>query len=142
MNDDEILLNHIYQNAEMGLNSIPHLLSKIDDPDFKTAVKTQYQEYEKILNHAKEKMKEANIKPEEAPEIAKIWSGIMTELKTLSNDSTSHMAEMMILGSTMGTTKVLRQMRVSDNASGDIILLAKKLLETEEANISEMKKFL
>ena len=49
---------------------------------------------------------------------------------------------MMIQGNTMGMTKSLRQMRTYASEDGRVKDLADKLLQTEEANIQQMKGFL
>ena len=54
----------------------------------------------------------------------------------------SKIAEMMIKGSTMGITKNIKNIHKYDGMSGDIMMLANKLVATEQDNIDQMKKFL
>ena len=74
--------------------------------------------------------------------MAKISSYLMTEMKTMTDKSVSHMADMMIQGNTMGMTAIIRNMREHEDADIGATSLAEKLLATAEHNVSEMKNFL
>ena len=67
---------------------------------------------------------------------------IATERDLRRDASASHVAEMMIKGNTMGVNKMARHLREYDNSDSHIRLLAKKMLDTEEAHIGELKVFL
>ena len=56
--------------------------------------------------------------------------------------SSSHIAEMMIKGNTMGVNKMSRKIREYNGNDPHVSLLAKRMLETEEENIKEMSAFL
>ena len=56
--------------------------------------------------------------------------------------SPSHAAEMMIKGNTMGVNKMSRRLREYDRSDSNITLLAKKMLDTEEEHIGQLKAFL
>ena len=58
------------------------------------------------------------------------------------DSSASHIAEMMIKGNTMGVNKMARHMREYDGSDPHITMLAKKMLDTEEENIGELKSYL
>jgi len=58
------------------------------------------------------------------------------------DSSSSHIAEMMIKGNTMGVNKMSRKIRDYDGNDPHVSLLAKRMLETEEENIKEMSAFL
>ena len=49
---------------------------------------------------------------------------------------------MMIKGNTMGVNKMARHMREYDGSDPHITMLAKKMLDTEEENIVELKSYL
>ena len=68
-------------------------------------------------------------------------------MKAMTDRSASNIAEMVIQGSTMGVTKSLRTIRDCDLRDCDlrdngVRRLADRLLETERANIEQMKRFL
>ena len=65
------------------------------------------------------------------------------KMNTLTDDSTSHIADMMIKGTVMGITE-LRQLisRGQDKISGEIIDYAKELLSLEESFEERLKTYL
>ena len=48
---------------------------------------------------------------------------------------------MMIKGSTMGVNKLVHNLREYDRGDSSVTLLAKKLLDTEEEHIRELRAF-
>lgn len=56
MNDNVKLLNFIYQNSQMGVETIEQLEKIVEDKDFKRYLKEKYEGYCKIHKDAKEKL--------------------------------------------------------------------------------------
>ena len=72
----------------------------------------------------------------------KVRTYLMVNLQTMTDASTSHIAKMLIQGSTMGVTSLTRQIRDYDGEDTEVLDFAKKQLKREEKNIDELKKFL
>lgn len=53
MNDNVKLLNFIYQNSQMGVETIEQLEKIVEDKDFKRYLKEKYEGYCKIHKDAK-----------------------------------------------------------------------------------------
>lgn len=53
MNGRAELLNFVYQNAQMGVNTIQQLIGIAEDEEFKNHLKAQLEEYEAILGQTK-----------------------------------------------------------------------------------------
>ncbi len=142
MSANKELLNDIYQNAEMGLLSIPRLLDSTEDPDFCRALQEQLNEYRSISDEARQLMKQRNIEPEEVGEFAKLRTAITTEFMTMTDSSVSHLAEMMVQGNTMGTTAITRRMHEHPDADEAVLALGKRLRKITDANTEQIKRFL
>ena len=56
MNDNVKLLDFIYQNSQMGVETIDQLEKIVEDKDFKNYLKEKYEGYLKIHKDAKEKL--------------------------------------------------------------------------------------
>ena len=136
------LLRFVHKNAEMGRGTIPQVLEVVEEPKLRTALKGQLGEYVTIASRAALLMEQRGIAPNEAGEMREFMSGMMIRFKTLADRSPSHIAEMMIQGSTMGAIQMLRRLHACEAADGEALLLAHKLLRTEESNIEQMKEFL
>ena len=66
----------------------------------------------------------------------------MINFQTLTDKSTSHIAEMLIIGSNMGVINAIKNLRKYKETEPDIINLMKNLLDIEENNIKALKEFL
>ena len=102
MNDNVKLLNFIYQNSQMGVETIEQLEKIVEDKDFKRYLKEKYEGYCKIHKDAKEKLNSHGYDERGIGSFEKIRTYLMINMQTLTDKSTSHIAEMMMIGSTMG----------------------------------------
>ena len=139
MDQNTEMLDFIYKNTEMGLSTIDRLVGIAEDDHFKVALLTQKEEYHKIFAEAKQL---AGVELEKTGAMAKFSAYMMLELKTLADNSPSHIAEMLIQGSTMGVVDMTKRLKEYTCASDEVRALAQKLLETEQQNIETMKGFL
>lgn len=142
MINENQLLNHIYQTAEMGREGIQSVLKYTEEPKLASALNSQYTEYEKLQNAAGALLQARGERPQGLGPVAKASSEVMSTMKAMTDHSAANIAEMMIQGSTMGVTKSMRTIRECDVKEGEVRRLADKLLKTEQANIEEMKRFL
>ena len=136
------LLNHIYQTAEMGREGVQSVLRYADEPKLVNALNSQLTEYEQIQNAAGSLLQARGEPPKGLGPVTKASSEVMSTVKAMTDRSPANIAEMKIQGSTMGVTKSLRTIRDSDVRDEVVRHLADKLLQTEQANIEEMKRFL
>ncbi len=136
------LLNYLYQNAQMGIDTTKQLLGICQDEHFKQVLESQHKEYMKIFTEAEKYIQAEGKDPKEIGTLTKITTYLMINMNTLTDKSPSHIAEMMIRGSTMGITEVTKDLNSYTNAKGDYLHLARQLLSFEQNNIEELKKFL
>ncbi|MBQ7810113.1 MAG: hypothetical protein IJ346_04015 [Clostridia bacterium] len=140
MNDNEFL-NLISKNAEMGKVGIDSIMEYTRDEKMREALRVQAKEYDKIYAEAGQMLKERNAEVKHLNPMAKIGSEMTSAMKTMTDHSTAKIAEMMIQGSTMGVTKLMKNRADYDGNDKDILSLSDKLLSTEERNIKTMKGF-
>ena len=136
------LLNHLYQTAEMGREGIQSVLKYAGEPKLVSALNSQMDEYEQLQNAAGALLQARGEPPKGIGPMARVSSEVMSTMKAMTDRSASNIAEMMIQGSTMGVTKSLRTIRDCDLRDNGVRRLADRLLETERANIEQMKRFL
>lgn len=139
---DAQMLNHIYQNTQMGRENILTVLRHAEQPDFYDALQQQLSEYNQIYHRAEEMLKSRGLTPEAANPVAKLSAQLSGAVKAGLNDSPSHIAEMMIQGNTMGMTKSIKHLNEYGHTQGEVRNLAEQLLATEKSNIEQMKGFL
>lgn len=141
MKDDCTLLNHIRQSTEMGVSGIDSIMEYADG-SLRHALEQQRSEYRQIHDSADMLLRRHNGQPEDLSSFAKWSSELSSGLKMMMDSSQSNIARMMIEGSTMGVTKSLQTMKSCDVSDSAVTKLAHKLLDTEQSNIDQMKKFL
>lgn len=142
MNGNTELLNFVYQNAQMGVETIDQLRDIVEDADFKRHLQAQYEEYKSALDEAKQLFEEQGLDEKGLSAFEKVRTYLMISIQTLTDKSTSHIAEMMTVGSTMGVIQALRNIRKYAHAQAKILNLMNRLLLFEEQNISQLKQFI
>lgn len=142
MDGNTEFLNYIHQNAEMGIETIKQLIGITTDPGFRTTLESQYREYKEIFDNAEHKMNSIQNEPKDIGAFSKISAHVMIDMKTLSDKSPSHISEMLIQGSTMGIIDMTKRIKEYSGADGDVVNLAHRLLQTEQRNVEECKKYL
>lgn len=138
------MLEKIYKNMKMGSDSMVNLMSAAKDSEFKSLMTAQLDGYEKFASQARTRLLEVDGDPKEENVMTKMWASVGMKMNTMMDSTTSHIAEMIIEGSTMGmndTIKILREYE-NTNASETSLKLAKDIIKFEENNIEKMKKYL
>ena len=143
MDHNTELLSYIHKNAAMGTRSIPHVLSLPQSGAMRRALNSQLEEYKNIARASEECAKRRGQDVAEPTAAERAMSSMMLRIQTLTDHSTSHLAQLMIQGSTMGTVAMTRRLnQYQDKADQDVVALGRRLLKTEEANIQQMKAYL
>lgn len=138
------MLNYIHKNAEMGQNSINHLLKVInEDSKFRTLLERQFKEYKNIFDTSEQVLNKFGYEAKETGALQKFEVYMMIDVKTINNKSSDHVSEMLIQGSTMGIIQITRRLKEFEgHLNNEVSDLAKKLLATEKHNIEDCREFL
>ncbi len=138
------LLGKLFKNVKMGSESIIGLLPKVEDVKFKSDMTLQLNGYESFAAKINALLRDAGEKPEEESMMTKVSAKIGSTMNTLMDSSVSHLADMMIQGSTMGVTDTIKLLREFENtnASETALGLARDIIKFEEQNIERLKPYL
>ena len=142
MNANAEMLNFIYQNSLMGVTTIGQLIDIAEDEEFKKHLKAQYDEYQAIHNEAAELLNKHGYDEKGLNALEKLRTYLMINMQTLTDKSSSHIAEMLIIGSNMGIIDAIKNLKRYHNVEKDIKNLMERLLRFEENNVQQLKKFL
>ncbi len=142
MNGNAELLDFVYQNAQMGVGTIDQLVHIVNNEEFKEHLSAQLEEYRSILSEAKELLNNNGCDEKGISTCSKIKTYISIRLQTAKDQSPSHIAEMLILGSNMGIIDAIKNLKQYEDAEEDIRNLMKRLLKFEEENVQQLKHFL
>ena len=137
-------LDQLYKNVKMGAESIIDLMPKVGDERMREEMTAELEQYEKFSKDIGELLYEQGIKPQEESFMTKAMTKMGIAINTMMDTSTSHIAEMMIKGATMGITDTTKLIREYENTpcSEDSLALARQTVRYEEESIERLKKFL
>ena len=140
--DEKDVLISIYQNCSTGTQSINDLVKKTDDKRFKDLLNAQYTRYEKFSEKVEALAEEKGIELKDNNwfEKARMWTSV--QMSTLTDNSTRHLAELMLVGTVMGTLTCYKTKADNPKASIEALELLKELEQMEEDNFNELKKYL
>lgn len=142
MNENVEMLNYIYQNAEMGKTSIEQILKEVEDLEFRDVLKEQLKDYEYVMDKSDSLLTDEGKLPKGIDAMPKIMSYIKIKMDTLKDDTSSHIAAMMMQGSNMGITEITRNLNKYENVDNEIKDLASRLLKIEQDNVERLKPYL
>lgn len=136
------LVKEVYKAVQTGLNATNAILPKIQDPSLRQKVEKQGVCYRNIASQAETIMQENGLFKEELGAMQKVgmWAGL--QMHTLTDCSTSHLAELMINGTNMGIIDVTKQLNACQSQNPVGIDLAKEYLHGEEKHIEALKTYL
>ena len=143
MSADAEMLNFIYQNSQMGVETVNQLIPMIDNEAFKKRLEAQLKEYEQIHEEAKKLLNRHGYDEKGIGALEKIMAYLMIDMKTLMDKSSSHIAEMLIQGSNMGIIDAVKRInQYEKEAEKEVTALMKRLLKFEENNVERLKEAL
>ena len=139
---NEEILAEIYRNCQLALTSIADILPAIEDEKIKAEILRQHEEYEKISAKAAVIAKNKGLELKEPNPLKKamMWGSI--KMNTLTDNSTPHIAEMMIQGTVMGISALRSSAGEMENGNEQIVALLDEMIKTEEEFEKRWKEFL
>ncbi len=145
MNENNELLEYIYQNASMGVKSCTTLINILNNKDnkIKKIVEGELKDYEEFLKKAKKLIKKNKIEPKDKGIMTDIMSKLGMNMELMKDNSDARIADMLTKGFTMGNVDISKKIdRFQDDADKDILKLAKELLDFGQKNIELLKPYL
>ena len=93
------LLNDVFQNAQMGVDSTQRLIELVEDKPFQSVLIAQRNRYQDVYDRTLQ-LSDQELKGKKT--LQKLSSTMMINLQTIKDKTPSHLAGMMIQGNTMG----------------------------------------
>lgn len=141
-NINQLLLTSIYQNTQTALQSLDNIMPSVKCDALASELANQEGEYNIISQECEilAKSEDIDIKDNNFFEKIRLWSGI--KLSTITDKSTTHIAEMLLIGTFMGVITCIKNQEEYASADEEILNLLNKLLKLEEKNIETLKTYL
>ena len=141
--DEVNVLDELNKGACMGMDAINFIIDKVTDKDLKDELDIQYNKYKGISDKICELYPEYSRKdePHKPGTVTKVmtWYGI--EMKTMIDDTTSKLAELLMQGTNMGIIegrRLLNQKGMDNN----VHKLVQEYVDMQEDAVENLKKFL
>ena len=142
MKNSKEVLSSILKTTQMGQLGIRSVLETEMKPELRQAMESQLQEYDAIEREALSIARNRNWELQELNPSIRFMTDRMTKMRLSRGDVNSKIAAMMIRGNTSGVIKGLKNLHQMTDQDKAVQALSNKLLDTESANVHQMKKFL
>lgn len=137
------ILDEVNKGATMGMNAISYVSEKVEDNDFKQVLDTEYNKYKDISNRVNTLYDNYSSKePHETNAMNKMmtWYGI--QMKTMTDDSTSKLSELLMQGTNMGIIEGRRLLNQNQNIESDVKNILNDFVVMQEDSVETLKKYL
>lgn len=145
MNENNELLEYIYQNSEMAKFTLEKLLNELKGKDNKIIkdVEDVLKKYEIYYKSLKKELKKESIKPKDSSLLSKMGASMGIKKEVISDNSDASIADMLIKGMSMGVLNIEKKLSQYDEiANKKTIKLAKEFLKFQQESITQLKKYL
>ena len=136
------VLDELNKGACMGRDAINFIIDKVSDDGLKKELDIQSSKYKEILDKiSKLYPKYSEDEPHKTSAMNKMmtWYGI--EMKTMVDDSTSHLAELLLQGTNMGIIEG-RKLLNHKGTDKEVEKLVQEYVDMQEDAVESLKKFL
>ena len=137
------ILDEVNKGATMGMDAISYVSEKVVDNDFKEVLNTEYNKYKDISNRVNNLYDNySNKEPHETNAMNKMmtWYGI--QMKTIVDDSTSKLSELLMQGTNMGIIEGRRLLNQNQNIEPDVKNILNDFVVMQEDSVETLKKYL
>ena len=143
MDENEMnVLDELNKGACMGMDAIHFVLDKVEDENLKQVLNNQYKKYENISNQiCKLYPKYSDKEPHETNAVNKVLTWYGVEMKTLMDNSSSKIAELLLQGTNMG---IIEGRKILNNKELDskVHKIAQEYVDMQEDAVEKLKEFL
>ena len=144
-NSNEKILQALYKNSQIAIESIKGVIKETNDEKMREELNFQFEEYEKVSGKISALATDFNIEIKEPNPMKKamLWTSI--KANTFTDNSTSHIDELMLKGTVMGVTELTK---IKNDYKNDLALderiieLVNGFVSMEELFEKRLKKFL
>lgn len=139
------LVSEVYKNTKMGADSITDLMSHVKDEKLRLEMTSELDRYEELASKAAKLSRDNGEEPKREGPMTRAAVKMSMAVNTMSDPSSSHIAEMMIQGANMGVTDLRRAVSAEEKETEpnrEALALANETIGFEERAVEKLKAFL
>lgn len=137
------ILDEVNKGATMGMDAISFVSEKVKDADFIKVLDVEYNKYKEISNKVNDLYSDySSADPHETNVMNKMmtWYGI--QMKTMSDDTTSKLSELLMQGTNMGIIEGRRLINQNPDADRPVMNILDSFVSMQEDSVETLKKYL
>ena len=137
------ILDEINKGATMGMDAISYVSEKVSDNSFRKVLDTEYKKYKKISERVNNLYSNYSSKePHETTPMNKMmtWYGI--QMRTITDDTTSKLSELLMQGTNMGIIEGRRLINQNQNTENNVKNILNDFVVMQEDSVETLKKYL
>ena len=137
------ILDEVNKGATMGMYAISYVSEKEKYPNFKKILDTEYNKYQKISDRVNDLYSNYTRKePHETNTMTKMMTWYGVQMKTMIDDTTSKLSELLMQGTNMGIIEGRRLINQNNNIEPNVKNILHDFVTMQEDSIETLKKYL
>lgn len=142
MNQTVNLWSRVAENARTGYDAANQLLARTEDDEMRSELASERDYYRDAARDAEEKLRKLGEKADGKGPLARagMWAGI--RMNTMTDRTSSHLADIVIQGATMGVIDTTKARNEFPDADPDAQDAASRFITRQQDAIERMKEFL
>ena len=130
--DDREILKEIQKNTDMAIRAIDTISEKVHDDELRQELSKEKLLYSVIQNKATDRLQSERAEGYHGSTVQELLLKGGIQMNTLTNCSTSKIAELMIQGSNRGITSMWKSINHHQNSGSTSMEIARELVDFEE----------
>ena len=140
--DDQEILKEVQRNSQMAMQAIDTISEKVHNDALFSELSRERLLYSTIQNKATDRLQSERAEGYHASAMQDMMLKSGIQMNTLTNCSTSKIAELMIQGSNRGLTSMWKSINHHQDSGNMSMEVAIELMDFEEKSINRLKRFL
>ena len=136
------LLDEAYKNVRMASYAIDCIIDKIENQELEKLLRKQNELYLNSVKDLEAISQKFKHEPKDISIFLKGSSFASINMKTMMNSETSHLAQMLVEGTTMGITQMIQSKNESKNDDEFLNKVVDQIINHEEEFVDSLKTFL
>ena len=142
-NQDLNVLDEVNKGATMGMDAISIVSEKVKDDTFKEVLDVEYNKYKNISNRVNDLYSNYSDKePHETNAMNKMMTWYGVQMKTITDDTTSKLSELLMQGTNMGIIEGRRLLNQNHDIGADVKNILNDFVVMQEDSVETLKKYL
>lgn len=137
------VLDEVNKGSTMGMDAISIVSEKVKDDTFKEVLDTEYNKYKDISNRVNDLYSNYSDKePHETNAMNKMMTWYGVQMRTMTDDTTSKLSELLMQGTNMGIIEGRRLLNQNHDIGTDVKNILNDFVVMQEDSVETLKKYL